>query len=172
MIESCQHTTQIYTDHGAALGIAKQKSLSTTSVERSNLRASEYIQRFNIELRHKDRKTHIVLDALSRFAQKSTLSIFADSLELDFEHAYFTNGTESAYNYTTTIAEFSPDFKKRLLEGHLKDLAYVCVNTIILKNEALDLEITLPCHLCATLKAYCGTPVLGKAPMGSVFQSL
>jgi hypothetical protein len=144
MIESCQLTTRVYTDHGSALGISRQKTLSTVSAERSNLRlvrASEYIQRFNIELRHKPGKTHIVPNALSRLAQKGpTTSIFTDSPELDFEHAYFTNGVESAYNYTTTIAEFSPEFKTRLQEGYLKDPAYVRVKSVILENGTLKPE--------------------------------
>ena len=46
MVESSKLPVRIYTDHGASLGIAKQTSLGTTSIERSNLRlvrASKYI---------------------------------------------------------------------------------------------------------------------------------
>ncbi len=46
MIESSKHPTLIFTDHGAALGIAKQTSLSTSSTDKLNLRlirASEYL---------------------------------------------------------------------------------------------------------------------------------
>lgn len=56
MIESSKHSTRIFKNHGAVLGIAKQTLLSTSSIDKLNLRlirASEYLQRFNIEIRHK-----------------------------------------------------------------------------------------------------------------------
>ena len=36
-VEASEHPTVFYTDHGAALGIAKQISLSTTSTDKLNL---------------------------------------------------------------------------------------------------------------------------------------
>ena len=66
--------TIIYTDHGSALGIAKQTTLTTSSTDKMNLRlvrASDYIQRFrNIEFRYKQGARHIIPDALSRLPQK------------------------------------------------------------------------------------------------------
>ena len=68
MVESAPKTI-IYTDHGAALGIAKQTTMSTSSTAKLNLRlirASEYIQRFrNLEFRYKPGKQYIIPDALS-----------------------------------------------------------------------------------------------------------
>ena len=61
--------TVVYTDHSTALGIAKQKSLTTSSTDKPNLQlvqASDYIQSFeNIEFHHKPWKQHVVPDALS-----------------------------------------------------------------------------------------------------------
>ena len=68
MVESSKLPTRIYTNYGASLGIAKQTSLGTTSTERSNLRlvrASKYIQRFDIELCHKEGKSNTIPNALS-----------------------------------------------------------------------------------------------------------
>lgn len=65
--------TIIYTDHSAAVGLVRQTSLNTVSVEKLNLRsvrASEYLQRFLIEIRHKPGKAKIVPDALSRLASR------------------------------------------------------------------------------------------------------
>lgn len=67
IVEASTSTTIIYTDYGATLGIATQNTL--TSTDKLNLRlvrASDYIQRFDLELRHKSGKQHIVPDALSR----------------------------------------------------------------------------------------------------------
>jgi hypothetical protein len=51
------------------VSIAKQTSLmKTTNINKLNLRlvqASQYIQMFNVEIHHKPRCTHLVLDALS-----------------------------------------------------------------------------------------------------------
>lgn len=68
LIESLSLATIIHTDHGANIGIVKQISLFTMSTEKLNLRlirASEYLQRFNLDIRHKPGKQHIVPDALS-----------------------------------------------------------------------------------------------------------
>lgn len=49
----------MYTDHGAALGIAKQITLSTSSTDKLNLRliwASDYMQRFSLIIHHKPGK--------------------------------------------------------------------------------------------------------------------
>ncbi len=65
MVESAPKTV-VYTDHGAALGIAKQTSITTSSTVKTNLRvvrASDFIQRFqNMEIRHKPGAKHIVPD--------------------------------------------------------------------------------------------------------------
>ncbi len=71
MIGSSKHPTLIFIDPSIALGIAKQTSLSTSFTDKLNFRliwASEYLQKFNIEIRHKPGKQHIVPDALSRLA--------------------------------------------------------------------------------------------------------
>lgn len=59
MIESSKHPTLIFTDHGMELGIAKQILLSTSLIDKQNFRliqASEYLQKFNIEIRYKSGK--------------------------------------------------------------------------------------------------------------------
>lgn len=74
MIEATRSpTTIIYTDHSAAVSIVRQTSLNTVSTEKLNLRlirASEYLQRFRLDVRYKPRKANIVPDALSRLASR------------------------------------------------------------------------------------------------------
>ena len=103
--------------------------LETTSAERSNLqlvRASKYIQRFNLNIRHKPGKTHIVLDALSRLA--GTRPPFMEA-ELDFA---------MAYNYTATLVEMLEDFRARLLQGYSYDPTYQQIIKVLDKNDVVD----------------------------------
>jgi len=117
MMESSKLPTRIYTDHRASLGIAKQTSLGTASTEHSNLRlvrASEYIQRFNIELCHKEVKDP----------------------ELDLASANFSD-SHTAYNYTASLVEMSDSFRQRLLDGHQQDPYYDRIIGILDANDDL-----------------------------------
>ena len=60
MIEASAHCTVVYTDHSAAVSTVRQTSLNTTSTEKLNLRlirASEYLQRFRLDVRYKPGKS-------------------------------------------------------------------------------------------------------------------
>lgn len=145
MVESASRTV-VYTDHGSALGIAKQTSLSTSFTAKLNLRlirASEYIQRFrDLEFRHKPGREHIVPDALSRLsnpAAKEAASRCRDDIvgELDALHGY-------AYT-TTSLVELSPDLRKQLLDGYKKDSAWVKISkTLDANKEAGENAAQLP----------------------------
>lgn len=70
-IKALYITTIIYTDFSAAMSIYRWTSLNTSSIEKLNLRpvrASEYLQRFRLDIRYKPGKTNIVLDTLLRLA--------------------------------------------------------------------------------------------------------
>ena len=63
-------STIIFIDHETVLKIIKQISMIIVFIDKLNLRfvkTFDYIQRFDVELRHKSNKQHIVFDALSRF---------------------------------------------------------------------------------------------------------
>ena len=110
LIEASTKPTIIYTDHSAAIGIVRQSSMNTTSTEKLNLRlirASEYLQRFRIELRHKPGKTNIVPDALSRLASRSYRSEPESSSILD-----------NVDSFPVSLITVSEGFRKRLIEGY------------------------------------------------------
>jgi len=120
LIESSNLPTIIHTDHGANVGIVKQTSLSTTSTEKQNLRlvrASEYLQRFNLDVRHKPGKQHIVPDALSRLASTMPPETGMEEGELDALFAVDALFVE-------TYAEMSDEFRKRLIQGYDEDPAW------------------------------------------------
>lgn len=131
MIESAQQPPIIYTDHGAAVGISRQESLSTSSTDKLNLRlirASEYIQRFNIIIRHKPGKNHVVPDALSRLATESDPDPGPEEGELDALSAT----VESVFNLSSVV-EISKEFRERIIEGYKKESAWVKVQDAISK---------------------------------------
>ena len=70
MINSVQQFFIIYTDHETAIEISRQKTLFTFSTDKLNFRlikVSEYIQRFNLIIRHKSEKKHIISNVFFRF---------------------------------------------------------------------------------------------------------
>lgn len=109
MIEAAQLTTIIYTDHSAAVAIVRQTSLNTTSVEKLNLRlirASEYLQRFRLDIRYKPGKSNIVPDALSRLASREYHP--SDESSLD---------ALSVQAFPVSLVEMSPEFRQRVIKG-------------------------------------------------------
>jgi hypothetical protein len=130
MVESSQTPTKVFTDHGAIVGIVRQRSLETESTDRSNLmlvRASNYLQQFNLDVYHKPGKNHIVPDALSRL---QSVAPPAKAPELDFDSGM-------AYNYTASIGEMSPDFRKRLITAYQSDPVYSQLLLQLQENDSL-----------------------------------
>ena len=109
LIEASTKSTIIYTDHSAAIDIVRQSSMNTTSTEKLNLRlirASEYLQRFRIELRHKPGKTNIVPDILSRLASRSYRSEPEDSI------------LDNVDSFPVSLITVSDEFRRRLIKGY------------------------------------------------------
>lgn len=91
MIEAAAQKIIIYTDHAASVGISRQSSLNTTAVEKLNLcliQASEYLQRFRLDVRYKHGKSNIRPDALFRLPSNNDIlsykciSIFSMEFQL------------------------------------------------------------------------------------------
>lgn len=147
MIEASEHPTIIYTDHAATLGIVKQTSLNTVSVEKLNLRlvrASEYLQQFRLDVRYKPGRTHFAPDALSCLASRETKRRSDEQQEgiLDTLHT----AAKETWALATSIVELSGDFKKRLIEGYETDPRWKRILDVLRRNQTLKNEdaATLP----------------------------
>ena len=128
MVESSQTPAKIFTDHGAIIAIAKQRSLETESTDRANLRlisASHYLQQFKLEIFHKPGREHTIPDALSRLQSFATA---ATTPELDFEGV-------ANYNVTASLPEMTADFRAKLQEGYKQDKAYRKILPQLQENE-------------------------------------
>jgi hypothetical protein len=111
MIESSKKFIILFTDHEFALSIVKQTSLVITFIDKLNLRlirAFEYIQRFNVIIKHKSDKQHIVSDALFRLVSGNDEFNIFESEELD---ALFI----------IILIEMNSTFRKKIIAEYFKN---------------------------------------------------
>ncbi len=114
IIESSKSSVIIQTDHSAIIDILQQSSItSTSSTMRLNLRlvrASQFLQQFKLDIRHKPGKEHIIPDALSHLASTNTCHPDPQYSELD---ALFT--------YNATLVVIHLVLVSRILAGYGAD---------------------------------------------------
>ena len=93
MVRSSQLATIVWTDHSAIPSIAKQVKLSSSNVDKLNLRlmrASTYLSQFNIAVKHKARRDHVIPDALSQLPARSSCTVveLSDTFKAQLLEAY------------------------------------------------------------------------------------
>ena len=94
-LESAVKPTIVYTDHSATVGIVKQSSLNTTDVGKLNLRlirASEYLQRFRLDVRHRPGEDRSAVFETNRWI----------SSRMTKQGTHMKNTTRSHYTNSTT----------------------------------------------------------------------
>ena len=138
MVESSEQPTRIYTDHAAMMGIIKQTSLNMVSKGKLNLRlvrASEYLQRFRLDVRYKPGQSHFLPDALSRLASRES------KRRPDAEHEGVLDTLHStiieSWTLAASIVELSKDFRTRLIEGYDADPRWKRIVDMLETNENL-----------------------------------
>ena len=105
----------IYIDHEFTLNIVKQISLSTSFTDKLNfrlIRASDYIQRFNLKLKHKSDAQHIIFDAFSRLI----------SLNID-ENKQINDEKKLNVLFIIILIEMNEIFRNRFLKDYRKNSA-------------------------------------------------
>lgn len=145
MIEASEASPVIiYTDHSAAVQIARQTTLSTSSTDKLNLRlvrASQYLSGFNLSIRHKAGKKNVVPDALSRLQgideapqekQAVLESLYGTPVELSEQSAI----TEPTLVHHMTLVEMSDDFKARLIKAYDQDAQWKKVLDLLKQPES------------------------------------
>ena len=122
IVEISSRKIIIYIDYESALEIVTQIILIITFIDKLNLRLiriSNYIQRFNLEIRHKSDKQHIIFDALSR--------LISDNHE---------SKTESELNvlFTIFLVQMKKIFRKRLIDDYKTDFNWHKIFELLDKN--------------------------------------
>ena len=133
MVETTMKTTIVYTDHSATLTIVRQSSLSTTLVEKLNLclvQASEYLQRFWLDIHYKAGKTNIISDALSWLAS-------CNRSQPNQENSLDALASDAPWVYVTLV-KMNDNFRQRLLDAYNQDPHWVRIRQMVEDNEELE----------------------------------
>ena len=118
----------IYIDHFVVVSISRQIILIIFNIDKLNLRfvrASQYLFNFNIIIRHKFDKFNIMLDALSRLSNKTTIDVTNKIEILDILYEYLVKLTNekfrtiiiqdlSTITYHVILIKIFDDFKNKL----------------------------------------------------------
>ena len=132
MIKVFQFSTIIYIDYDAALNIAKQTSLFIIFTNKFNLRlikAFDYLQRFNLNIRHKSNKQHIVFDALFRLTSTNITKMFHNE-------KFFAND-ELDVLFIAFLIKMNDEFRNKIFNDYQTDLNWQKINaTLNIENDA------------------------------------
>ena len=126
----------IYTNHDAILDIINQTSLITSFIDKLNLRLvkiSNYIQRFDLDIRHKFDKQHIVSNALFRLINDNVNASNHDDDELN---ALFI----------ISFIEMKSKFKQRILNDYKIDANWKRISKQL--NAEINNEIAANLSFC------------------------
>ncbi len=144
MIEAAAKNVIIYTDHAASVGISRQSSLNTTAVEKLNLRlirASEYLQRFRLDVRYKPGKSNIIPDALSRLPSdndiRERLANRENQPETDNSILEALQADSRTAAYVGTLVEVSDQLRQDIKRGYAEEPKWERILRMLERNNAL-----------------------------------
>lgn len=130
IIEAAKHTSVVFTDHAANTAIAKQTTLTSSNTNKLNLRlvrASAYLSQFDLDIKYRPGKEHVIPGALSRLSSSNSLSAnkHSDTLDLESYHCGMINPSEDPDIYTIlgSFTVLSDEFQKSVIEGYGKEKA-------------------------------------------------
>ncbi|SLM38758.1 reverse partial [Lasallia pustulata] len=135
LIDSTAKPVIVYTDHSAITSIARQTTLSSSNTDKLNnrlIRASQYLAQFNIDVRYKPGKHHLVPDALLRLPVEGsnadqTSNILDGLTEVEallvtaIELIFLENDDFDRAAFNVTLVELADKFKDRLKQAYLDD---------------------------------------------------
>ena len=128
IIEISFDKTIVYIDHDSALDIVAQTTMTIISIDKLNLRlirAFDYIQRFNLNIRHKFDKQHIVSDALSR--------LVSDNINASIDRNHDENELNAFF--TVSLVKMDEVFRNRILKDYKKNLNWQKIVEILNNDE-------------------------------------
>jgi hypothetical protein len=129
MIRASKHSTIIWTNHSVIATIIKQTKMITSNIDKLNLRLVRidmYFSQFDLDIRHKSKRDHVISDALFR------LSTFQNDNEKITDNS--DNKILDDINvYVETLIEMFFNFKSRLVSVYKIDKEWFSLY-VMLKN--------------------------------------
>jgi len=155
LIEAVEQLTIIYINHAAAVEIERQFSLNTITVKKLNLRlvrASEYLQRFQLKIQYKSGKTNIIPDALFRLLSSNNVHKWLASreyqLKSDESILEALQADVSTVTYAETLMNVSLKLQQRLKNSYAKESRWGQILKMLNNNNTLGLNaVKLPYEL-------------------------
>ena len=126
LIESFTSSIVIYINHDVTLNIIKQITLSSFSTNKLNLRlvrVNDYIQRFDLDIRHKSNKSHLVSNVLSRLI---SLNDSSTSSKEKFDALFIfvdvdTNHSNVDVYFICSLVKMNDVFRQKILNDYKID---------------------------------------------------
>ncbi len=115
MIRASKHSIIIWTDHSTTTIIVKQTKLSIINIDKLNLRLIRvvmYLSQFNLDVRHKSERDHVISNVLSR------LSFFENEKSQENHDSNILNDIDA---YAETLMKMSFIFRDRLVQAYKID---------------------------------------------------
>ena len=121
----------IYIDHDAVLNLIKHIIFITSFIDKLNLRlirVFDYIQKFDLKIRHKFDKMHIVSNVLFRLINFNTNSKKSDD--------------EKKLNvlFTIILINMNVTFRNRLLKNYFNDSTWKKIAVFLNQQKIVDVE--------------------------------
>jgi hypothetical protein len=114
MIRASKHLTIIWTNHAITAVIAKQTKMITSNTDKLNLRLVKiemYLSQFELNIRHKFDRDHVISDALFRLS-------FFDEKSAENQNTDTLNDIDA---YVEILMKMSFIFKERLVQAYRID---------------------------------------------------
>ena len=151
LIESFTSSIVIYTDHDATLDIVKQTTLSFSSTNKLNfrlVRVSDYIQRFDLNIRHKSSKSHLVSNVLSRLA---SLNDSQTSSKEEFDALFTfvdvdTDHSDVDVYFTCSLVKMNETFRQKILDDYKVDASWKRILSVLSIENDVNLSFERENH--------------------------
>ena len=114
----------IFIDHDAVLEIVKQINMIIVSIDKLNLRlvkTFDYIQCFELKIRHKFDKQHIVFDALFKLVSTNIDVASIDESEFDVL-------------FIITFVQMKKDFRRKFIADYITDFNWKKISDVLNKQ--------------------------------------
>ena len=131
LVQNSKHRVIIQIDHQIIVDICAQTLITATnSTIRMNVklvRAFQFFNQFNLNIRYKSNKNYIIFDALFRLASFNLTILKSDYFELN-----------ALFVYNITFVEMFNDFIQKITQKYSKNSTWKKILTMIRNNKKFD----------------------------------